>query len=287
MTCDSRPQWAAIALVICVLSGCGPSAQDIGNGPDDATNSIGIKFKLIRPGKFLMGAPKNDAAQIECEAPQHLVEIAQPFYMGVYPVTRGQFAAFVEDAGYKAENEKTGDKPTWRNPHFKSYEASDDDPVVFVSWNDAGQFCKWLSKKENKTYELPTEAEWEYACRAGTTTAYSFGDDPKSLDDYAWYAANSDFQTHPVGGKQPNPWGLYDMHGNVCQWCTNQFGLYRSEDIRDQLRDRLSKFRIIRGGSFRGKPQVCRSTYRNLGAPEGSGDDVGFRVVLRSPPDKP
>ena len=108
------------------------------------------------------------------------------------------------------------------NPGFDPYNQTDNDPVVEVTWNDAVRFCPWLSRKEGKTYELPTEAEWEYACRAGTKTAYSFGDDLMRLDDYAWYDGNSGGHTHPVGQKKPNSWGLYDMAGNVWQWCARR-----------------------------------------------------------------
>ncbi len=193
---------------------------------DEITNSIGMKLKLIPAGKFLMGSPKEEKYGA-ADGPQHPVEITRPFYMGVYPVTKGQFAAFVKDAGYQTEAEQGDGGETWRNPVFllaQQYEPTDDDPVVMVSWNDAVKFCEWLSKKEKKTYTLPTEAEWEYACRAGTTTAYSFGDERKDFGDYAWDDDNSEGHTHPVGGKKPNPWGPYDMHGNVEQWCSDWFG---------------------------------------------------------------
>ena len=169
-----------------------------------------MKLKLIKSGTFLMGSPKDEEGRDEREGPQHKVEITRPFYMGAYPVTKGQFAAFVNENGY----------------------SMDSDPVVDVSWNDAVKFCQWLSKKEGRTYELPTEAEWEYAYRAGTTTAFSFPD-PKDLGDYAWFTNNSGGHIHPVGGKKANPWGLYDMGGEIWQWCADGYGPYQEEYIKD------------------------------------------------------
>ena len=153
-----------------------------------------MKLKLIQPGTFLMGSPKDVGPSGDNEQPEHEVEITKPFYLGVYPVTKGQFAAFIKESGYRTEAEKSGNgamafltatgkweaKPeyNWRNPGFPQ---ADDHPVVGVTWNDATAFCAWLSKKEGKDYVLPTEAEWEYACRAGTTTRYWCGDTDASL----------------------------------------------------------------------------------------------------------
>jgi formylglycine-generating enzyme required for sulfatase activity len=188
--------------------------------------SIGMKLKLIPAGEFLMGSPDSDPDADNGEKLRLRVRIMKPFYLGVYPVTRGQFRRFVEAAGYRTEAEKVGKggrgwdgaagnwvqnpKFTWRSPGF---EQTDDHPVVNVSWNDASAFCEWLSGQEGQKYRLPTEAEWEYACRAGSQTRYCFGDDEKMLGEYAWYAANSGSRTHAVGEKKPNAFGLHDMHG--------------------------------------------------------------------------
>ena len=150
-----------------------------------------------------------------------------------------------------------------------------------VSWNDAVRFCQWLSKKEDRTYELPTEAEWEYACRAGTTTAFSFGDDPKALGDYAWYDGNSGSHTHPVGEKKPNPWGLYDMHGNVWQWCADRYGPYQEGSIKDPKGADVGESRVFRGGSWGSQLRLCRSADRDGGNPDHRYGDGGFRIVLR------
>ncbi len=250
-----------------------------------------MKLKLLKPGTFTMGSPKEEAAQSDNEGPQHEVEITKAFYMGVYPVTKGQFAAFVNDDGYQTEGEKAGDAVTWRKPSGfgwpADYVQTDNDPVVEVSWNDAVQFCEWLSKKEGRTYELPTEAEREYACRAGTKTAFSFGDDPKALGDYAWFDGNSGNHTHPVGEKRPNPWGLYDMGGNVWQWCADGYGSYDYKDIKDPKSNDSSNVRSLRGGSWFNVPGNCRSAYRYGFAPAVRADGVGFRVVLRSAPRTP
>src|SRR5262249_22191884 len=155
---------------------------------------------------------------------------------GIHPVTRGQFRPFVEATGYQTEAETDwkgawgwdeahenwvqDPKFTWRRPGF---DQKDDHPVVNVSWNDASAFCDWIAEKEGVHYRLPTEAEWEYACRAGSKTRYSFGDDDKSLGKYAWYSANSGGKTHQVGAKRANDFRLYDMHGNVWEWCRDWY----------------------------------------------------------------
>ncbi len=254
--------------------------------PDEITNGVGMRLKLIKPGKFLMGSPNDEPGRLNNEGPQHEVEITKAFYMGVYPVTRGQFAAFVEDDGYQTEAEKAGTS-TWRNPGIPSYNQTDDDPVVEVSWNDAVRFYQWLSNKEKKTYALPTEAEWEYACRAGTTTAYSFGDDPRALGEYAWYEDNSGSHTHRVGGKKPNPWGLYDLHGNVWQWCADSWGKYQEGSIKDPKGDDNGASRVLRGSSWINEPRHCRSADRSGDTPGYRSVYGGFRVVLRSAPEPP
>jgi len=257
---------------------------------DTITNTIGMKLKLIKPGAFKMGSPDSDKDASDDEKPQHNVEITRPFYLGVYPVTKGQFAAFAKDDGYRTEAETAAFDYTWRNPPggllLFTYTQTDNDPVVYVSWNDAAKFCEWLSKKEGKTYELPTEAEWEYACRAGTTTPYSFPD-PKDLGDYAWYNGNSGLHTHPVGEKKPNPWGLYDMQGNVWQWCADWRGPYDKNDIKDPKSKGSANGHSGRGGSWSSVPRFCRSANRGGYGPDLHPVSDGFRVVLRPPAPTP
>ena len=294
-----------------------PAPLGTGENPDEITNSIGMKLKLIKPGTFTMGSPKDEKGRYDKDGPQHEVEITKLFLMGVYPVTVGQFRAFVQDSGYQTDAEKDSkggygmnlatakweQKPeyTWRMPGFSQ---GDDHPVVEVSWNDATAFCAWLSKKEGKTYELPTEAEWEYACRAGTTTRFWSGDTDSSLqgkvniadaslkgkvdseatknwtfaswdDDYAF--------TSPVGSFKANPWGLYDMGGNVCQWCADGYGAYQEGSIKDPKGKESANVRVLRGGSWDDEPRNCRSAFRHGDDHALRDADYGFRVVLRLP----
>ena len=264
--------------------------------PAEVTNSIGMKLKLIPAGQFVMGSPDSDKDARDNEKARHNVEITRPFYMGVYHVTRGQFAAFAKDADYKTEAESAAFDFTWRKPPGGplflvggSYAQTDNEPVVYVSWNDAVRFCEWLSKKEGKTYELPTEAEWEYACRAGTKTTYFFGDDPKDLGEYAWFDNNSGNRTHPVGQKKPNPWGLYDMTGNVWQWCADgdEDRPYDKSDVKDPINKGSGANHLGRGGSWSSVAGFCRSANRGGYGPSLRPVSDGFRVVLRLPAKTP
>jgi formylglycine-generating enzyme required for sulfatase activity len=261
------------------------------------TNSIKMELVLIPAGKFQMGSPEGEAGRWKDEGPRHEVEITQPFYMDKYAVTRGQFRQFVEDENYhggknyKTEAEKAKSACTWKNPGF---EQRDEHPVASVSWNDAVAFCEWLSQKEGKKYSLPTEAEWEYSCRAGTTTRYCFGND-EALSNYAWYRENSESRTHPVGEKKANAWGLHDMHGNVWQWCQDYYAADYFDDSprkdpRGPERQGAHASHVEHGGSFDFEPPYCRSANRgSFHAGEFSRpppppdvpakDDHGFRVV--------
>jgi formylglycine-generating enzyme required for sulfatase activity len=304
-----RPQLAGPAADSLVL------AKVVGPTEKVVVNSLKMRLALIPAGKFQMGSPNGEEGRRDDET-QHAVEITRPFYLGAFPVTRGQFAAFVKDAGYKTEAEADGaggagyDAATrsmrvrdatfsWQNTGFKQ---TDDHPVVDVSWNDAVKFCEWLSKKEGKAYELPTEAEWEYACRAGTTTRYWTGDKDESLKGAAnlgdaafkeqvvgasgaprpW---NDGFAfTAPVGSFKANPWGLHDMHGNVWQWCADRYGPYPDKAVKDPAGAKDGAERVLRGGSWIPNPADCRSAFRHHHGPSERDQDWGFRVVLR--PDK-
>ncbi len=155
--------------------------------------------------------------------------------------------------------------------------------MVEVSWADAKAFCDWLTRKEGKKYGLPTEAQWEYACRAGTQTKYSFGDDENDLGDHAWFLINSDSRAHVVGQKRPNAWGLSDMHGNVWQWCEDWFdgGYYANsppQDPRGPIEAKPGSYRVLRGGGWDSPAGFCRSAFRNWSAPVFRYDFLGFRV---------
>src|ERR1035437_1060967 len=248
----------------------------------DLGNKVTLKLVRIPAGKFLMGSPKDEKDRKDNEglppdqgvngSPQIEVTISHPFYLGVYVVTVDQYAQFVKDTGQKHDE-----------PSFKQ---TGDHPVVNVSWDDAQAFCQWLSKKTGKTVGLPTETQWEYACRAGTKTRFSFGDKDTDLGDYAWYSANSldkekgARMTHSVGQKKPNAWGLYDMHGNVWEWCSDWYAeSYAAADKTDPTGPKKGMERVVRGGSWDGDPGRCRSATRT-GFPDGRYNLNGFRVVV-------
>jgi formylglycine-generating enzyme required for sulfatase activity len=284
--------------------------------PDLITSHIsGIRLKLIPAGTFRMGSPDEDQDAGNDEKPQHEVQIGA-FHLGVTEVTRGEFRRFVDESGYRTEAEKDGKggygwneekrtfeydpKYTWLSPGFKQ---TDDHPVVVVSWNDATAFCEWLSRVEGQTYRLPTEAEWEYACRARTTTKYFSGDDPESLatvgnvadgtakakyPEWTWSIAARDgfVYTAPVGHFQPNRFGLYDMHGNVWEWCRDEYDAdyYKKSPRKDPPGPPRSEMGVVRGGGWYYVSRVCRSAARVRFSPENRIYDGGFRVALIQPP---
>ncbi len=224
----------------------------------DYENSIGMKFVLIQTGEFMMGSDEYNR-----EKPVHKVTISKPFYLGIYPVTQKEWKAIMED-----------------NP---SYFKGDNLPVEQVSWNDVQEFIKKLNEKEGANkYRLPTEAEWEYAARAGTTTRYSFGDDESNLGDYAWYISNSGRKTHEVGQKKSNPWGLYDMHGNVWEWVQDNWHVddnYNSAPTDGSAWESSGSFIVFRGGGWYGDAGDSRSAFRGI---NGAGDRIsylGFRLM--------
>jgi formylglycine-generating enzyme required for sulfatase activity len=226
-----------------------------------------------------MGSPDSDPDAQTGELPQHRVRITEAFYLGAHEVTVGQFKRFARETGYETEEEKGKRRSTWR---LAIAGQTDNHPVVAVTWNDAKAFCKWLSRKEGRTYRLPTEAEWEYACRAGTTTRWSFGDNGGELGDYAWYDANTNRRRpYPVGQKKPNAWGLHDMHGNVEEWCADWDGLdyYISSPLDDPTGPAAGTRRVARGGSFYFGSLDTRSAWRDRTRPDNCGVNGGFRVT--------
>ena len=273
------------------------SAQDVKalltERPKAFTNSIDMKMVLIPAGEFLMGSklsPKECvtlygdreefwAKAIACEKPVHIVGVGEPFYMGVTEVTQAQWKAVM------------GTNP--------SIHQGDDRPVEMVSWHEATEFCKKLSAKEKGTYRLPTEAEWEYACRAGTTTRYCYGDDERRLGRCAWYGGSigpmrvfgitmvrAYYGIHPVAGKKPNVWGLYDMHGNALEWCQDVWHWDYSGTPTDGsawLEGGEQKLRVLRGGAFDYPHWYVRCAFRAGQSAKDQVEGAGFRVVA-SPP---
>jgi formylglycine-generating enzyme required for sulfatase activity len=231
---------------------------------------------FIPPGTFRMGSPTNEVERSDNESPQTAVTISRGFWMGKYEVTQGEYRAAI------------GFNPSFFKP--PGYTADTNRPVEQVSWFNATNYCGLLTQQEraadriptNCVYRLPTEAEWEYACRGWTSTRFSYGDDPAytNLTNYGWCSDNSDVQTHPVGQKLPNPWGLYDMHGNVGEWCQDWFGAYPGGIRVDPQGPGAGGYRVFRNSHSFGYPQWCRSAARGGVDPFGLFSYVGFRVVL-------
>ncbi len=256
------------------------------------TNSIGMKLVLIRPGEFLMGSSKAEQQEamkhsvwkwaIPIETPQHRVKITKPFYLGMHEVTQEQYYKVMGENPSTFKGPKVGSgRPL---PSTDTKPTKSKRPVDRVSWEKAVEFCRRLSKKEGKKYRLPTEAEWEYACRAGTTTRWHFGDSESLLKNYAWYVGNSREQTHPVGQKKPNAWGLYDMHGNAMEWCADwcDDNYYARSPLRDPKGADSAEHRAIRGGDNDTYPWDCRSASRSRAPPNAVAYimiAVGFRVA--------
>ncbi len=198
----------------------------------------GIVFLLVEPGTFLMGSPAGEEDRDDSEGPVHEVEITRPFYLGLTEVTQAQWQRVMK-----------GNPSRWKG---------DDLPVERVSWNDAMEFCREAG------YRLPTEAEWEFACRAGSTTRFCFGDEENRLGEYAWHDGNSGGRTHPGGRKKANAWGFYDMHGNVWEWCADRYAKdYFGRSPRlDPPGPSSGRYRVLRGGSWGWETSLCRSASR-------------------------
>ena len=217
-----------------------------------------MKFAWIPPGGFLMGGDQADD-----EKPKHLVDISKGFFLGVHPVTQAQWISVM------------GSNPS----HFTGDE---DCPVESVSWFDAMEFCKMLAEKTGKPITLPTEAEWEYACRAGTTTDYYTGNGEESLKKAGWYASNSMSSTQAVGKLVGNAWNLHDMHGNVWEWCLDGLRAYSMEPATDpEGPEGRNVERVVRGGAWGNLPTHCRTACRYWGVPSSRNRSVGLRVCLR------
>ncbi|MCP4348341.1 MAG: formylglycine-generating enzyme family protein [Desulfobacterales bacterium] len=211
----------------------------------------GFEFAYIPPGEFMMGEPEN----------QHKVTLTKGFYMQTTQVTQGQWTAVM------------GSNPS-------KFEKGSDYPVESVSWHDAQEFVRKLNELEKTDlYRLPSEAEWEYACRARSNKRYCFGDDEGYASEYGWFCNNSGSKTHPVGQKKHNAWGLYDMHGNVWEWCQDWYGSYTSSDVTDPGGPDSGSSKVFRGGSWFSFVENCRAGVRDCDPPDRFGHDLGFRIV--------
>ena len=229
------------------------------------TNSIGMKLVLIPAGEFVMGSDGGDLD----EKPARRVKISEDFFMGACEVTQAQY------------KEVMGNNPSKFKPFFG---INEDHPVERVSFDDAMEFCRKLSAIEGREYTLPTEAQWEYACRGGRQTRYTFGNSESKLDEYGWYSENSDDKTHKAGVKKANSFGLYDMHGNVWEWCIDWYdsGFYNRASSPDPVNRVKSDTRVLRGGCWEGPAGYCRSANRYWCIPGYRGPEYGFRVIMKA-----
>ncbi|MGB7329735.1 MAG: formylglycine-generating enzyme family protein [Rubripirellula sp.] len=270
---------------------------------------LSIEMLPIPGGTFLMGSPSTEAERNDDEGPQAEVTVS-PFWMGKFEVTWDQYDCWSEQLDQRRRKMMSVDanqrdilvdgisKPTEPYTDMSFGMGKGDYPAICMTQHAARTFCEWLSAKTGHYYRLPTEAEWEYAARAGTTTAYSFGDDPELLGDHAWYEDNSDYEYHEVGEKKPNPWGLHDMHGNVAEWVLDQHDpSYFADHPKsvDPLNVPKTLYpRVVRGGGWDDGPDMLRSAAREGSSDEWTDQDpqlprsiwyhtdalgVGFRVV--------
>jgi uncharacterized protein (TIGR02996 family) len=234
------------------------------------TNSVGMRFALIPPGTFRMGSPPTEDCKVDERL--HVVTLTRGFFLGVGPVTQAQWGAVM---GNDPSRLKGDDLPV-DSVRWEWCRKGDDLPVDSVRWEWCQEFCKRLGKQDGERYRLPTEAEWEYACRAGTTTPFHFG---KTLSrDQASYIGH---QTTPVGSFPPNAWGLHNMHGNVWEWCQDWYGPYPAGEVKDpEGADEEYPGHVLRGGSWRNSAGNSRAACRRWTTPDNSGYDCGCRVVL-------
>ncbi len=228
----------------------------------DLGKSVKLEMVLIPAGEFMMGSPDSDKDAQSLDKPLHRVRITKPFYLGKYLVTQEQWQTVM------------GSNP--------SYFKGPKNPVEQISWNDCQAFLSKLNAKtgeEGGKFQLPSEAQWEYACRAGSTTRYCFGDDESRLGEYAWFSGNSRVGAHPVGEKKPNAWGLYDIHGNVWEWCADWYDwdYYRKSPADDPTGPTTGSRRVFRGGGWIRSAVYCRSADRQSNTP-GIRGNLGLRI---------
>jgi formylglycine-generating enzyme required for sulfatase activity len=266
------------ALATSVSTAGSPASAQTGTAGRTFTNGIGMEFVLIPAGSFMMGSPDSDREARGFEKPRHEVTISRPFYLGRYEVTQAEWEAVMGSNPYTLDRSN----PYYNLPGMAGRITRPNHPAT-VSWNDAQEFIARLNEREGgDRYRLPTEAEWEYAARAGTTTTYSFGDDEADLGRYAWFG--EDFGsggTHPVGQKEPNPWGLHDVHGNAWEWVQDWFDpdYYAGSPSTDPTGPREGTQRVVRGGSWHATATSWRTAFRRDYEPDYRGISIGFRLL--------
>ncbi len=274
---DKTMMWiCGLLLLVFVLPCRGQELTGLGVNPHSGRKEVAIQLAglpeeatplvmvSIPAGTFIMGSSSSEQGHFEREGPRHKVTISKPFYIGKYEITQAQWKSVM------------GSNPA------RDYGEGNNVPVYNVSWNDCQSFIQRLNGRGFGTFRLPTEAEWEYACRAGTETAYYWGEDPDDLQiaQYAWYREiNRPMTIQPIGRKKPNAWGLYDMAGNVYEWCYDLYGIYPAKPQIDPIGPASGEERVLRGGTAVSFAWRCRSAFRNRDKPENSYYYVGFRVA--------
>lgn len=267
--CLSQTLYIFLAASLAVSAVGNPGEEKPGEVTIALPGEAKMEMVWIEPGTFVMGSPDEEPERENNEGPLHEVTVGRGFWLGKYEITQSQWESVMNT------------RP-WDNQVFVTKEA--DYPAVFISWEHVQDFISKLNKlDEVAVYRLPTEAEWEYACRAGTKTPYSFAPDQGKLGDYAWHGKNTyesnERYAHQVGQKLPNPWGLYDMHGNAWEWVQDYYGPYKGESQIDPQGPETGSNRVFRGGSFYYLARFIRSAYRGYNSPTHRLFNLGARIV--------
>lgn len=267
---------SAIVFVLlgAMLTACPPGGEGEGEGETETITlrgGVSLVMRWIPAGTFMMGRNPGEAGSSPVEDPRHSVALSSGFWLGIYEVTKAQWEAVMRSEPWSGKLDVLDDA---------------DSPAVYISWNDAQDFITALNSQTGLSFRLPTEAEWEYACRAGTTTRFFWGDDPSltAISSCAWWKSNaadaSAAYAHVAGQRQPNAWGLYDMSGNAVEWCEDRYGPYSAGSVTDPTGPLAGTSRILRGGSFYTDSFTCRSANRGQGDPAASENaSFGFRIV--------